>query len=385
MANKLKDLEVTEVSLVDRPANPGAKVLLFKRAEPNEPPVTEASIKERLWNMVKGLFVGEPKGGIVPQSAIAKEDGAKDFDATLEARRAEERVDGMMSELWDMHWALRESIASIVRDDSLADKKAAVADSVAQFQQKVSDHLDNLATVNLAKKGKKISAERLQRLQAMRDELDKLIAEADNAGNGGVEKGSGTMEVKEVLKGLPDDQRKLVEAELAKVATLEQKVADLSKGQEEPKTDDVLKNADPEVRKRFEDLEKRLKEAEDLAKAEKEAREHAEMVKRAEAYSGIGPAEDVAKMLEQAYAISKEHGENLEKTLKAAQERIDKGALFAEVGTDGPAAGSAVAKIEARAAEIRKAEPSLTKEQAFAKALESDPELYAEYQQEAAQ
>jgi hypothetical protein len=33
MPKKLEDLEIDEVSLVDRPSNPGAKVTIFKRGE----------------------------------------------------------------------------------------------------------------------------------------------------------------------------------------------------------------------------------------------------------------------------------------------------------------------------------------------------------------
>ncbi|MFB3778336.1 MAG: hypothetical protein ACE141_12015, partial [Bryobacteraceae bacterium] len=34
MAKQLKDIEIDEISLVDRPANPGARVRLFKREDP---------------------------------------------------------------------------------------------------------------------------------------------------------------------------------------------------------------------------------------------------------------------------------------------------------------------------------------------------------------
>ena len=49
MAKILKDLVVTEISLVDEPANPGAQVLLFKnRKKEDYPTMTEAEITKAL-------------------------------------------------------------------------------------------------------------------------------------------------------------------------------------------------------------------------------------------------------------------------------------------------------------------------------------------------
>src|SRR5262245_54417668 len=51
MPFKLIDMDVEEVSFVDSPANPDARVILFKRAEQDEEQdVTEDEIDKRAWN-----------------------------------------------------------------------------------------------------------------------------------------------------------------------------------------------------------------------------------------------------------------------------------------------------------------------------------------------
>ena len=203
----------------------------------------------------------------------------------------------------------------------------------------------------------------MQAMQAMREVLDA-------AGSEKTEKGRGSMTLEEVLKALPDDQRAVVEEALQK--------------QDSP-TDDVNKADLPEpLRKRFEEMEKRAEEAERLAKAEREAREWEGFQKRAESLPHVGERDKVAEILKAAYGVSKENGEALEATLKAANEQIEKGRLFDEMGRDGNRGQSdAMTAVNKRAEEIRKADPALTEAQAFDKALQENPAAYAEYLKEA--
>lgn len=67
------------------------------------------------------------------------------------------------------------------------------------------------------------------------------------------------------------------------------------------------------------------------------------------------------------------------KILKSNTELVKQLRLFEAVGKPGGAASSDLSAIEARAAEIRKAEPKISKEKAFTKALEENPEAYSRY------
>jgi hypothetical protein len=149
----------------------------------------------------------------------------------------------------------------------------------------------------------------------------------------------------------------------------------------------VLSKADPETRAYIEKMEadnraavekanKRIAEAEKIAKAERDLRIQREAVTKAQALPMI--AEDPNELAELLIALDgTPEGAKVEKMLKAANEAIAKGDLFSEMGRTGAGVTSGTA-VEAAAAEIRKADPNLTPEQAIAKAYEANPDLYDE-------
>lgn len=91
MTTQLTDLTVREVSLVDRPANPGARLMLFKRAEPKFDDVTKAYLDRKIdkAELDKLVEAGVAmKGGAFPisdvtelQCAIKAVEAAKDRKA----------------------------------------------------------------------------------------------------------------------------------------------------------------------------------------------------------------------------------------------------------------------------------------------------------------
>lgn len=141
---------------------------------------------------------------------------------------------------------------------------------------------------------------------------------------------------------------------------------------------EILKSADPAVaaviRKQAEDnkaMAERIskQEAADLDRT---------MIAKAAALPHVGSDETpTAEVLKGAYAVSTEFGEKVEAILKAANEQIETSDLFKELGGGG-GESTVSQSVDAAAAEIRKADPSLTREQAIAKAYETNPALYAE-------
>lgn len=145
---------------------------------------------------------------------------------------------------------------------------------------------------------------------------------------------------------------------------------------------DDLAKADPATRARVEKAEKEAAEAKQIAKEERDARLTKEYVAKAEKLKHLAiKAEDFGPVLrEAAEKLSKDAYESLETLLKASNEQIEKGELFAEAG----AAGSTVAKgvideIQQKAEDIKKAEPKLSDAEAFDKAMQANPELEAAY------
>jgi len=136
-------------------------------------------------------------------------------------------------------------------------------------------------------------------------------------------------------------------------------------------------------RERAEKAEKAANEASEIAKAEREARLTKEFVAKAEGYEAlVVKAEDFGPVLKEASEkLSKASFDEIERVLKAADEQIAKGDLFKEMGRNGeaPAADSALAKAETRAAELMKSDPKLAKGEALDLVFKADPELQAAY------
>lgn len=299
------------------------------------------------------------------------------------------------AELWDYIHALQQSIRSILRDSetSPADKEALIRGSLDQFVTVVEAAVPNwLAAGQVANKvGRKIAADRLRRLKEAWETLGAIIREAEegNAPAGSVPEDSDNQAV---AKGeddamtidkskLPEDARPYVDQLEKRIAELEQELAK-AKGQAAQTDDELLKSLPEPLRKRLEEAERRAKEAEELAKAEREARLQREYIEKARAYSNVGKPEDLAVMLRKAYDIDEEFGKQLETVLRAANERISQGALFAEVGKGGPGAGSAEAEIEAKAVEMVAKGLAKSKAEAVAKVVELYPDLAKRYHEE---
>ena len=295
MPKKLRDLTLSEISLVDNPANPGARVVLAKRADP-----------------------------------FAKE--AQTFD---EARDTSERREAW----WRMTAALQDSLGSILHDEDLTPEQRAeqMSQSVDQFRDAMVDQFGD-------------------------DETPDPVA----AGS----PGTGTQ---------GDDDMDLEK----RVGELESQIATLTKERDKARAE-VAKLQPPkpielpaDVAKRIEDAEKRAAEAEEMAKAERDRREQAEFTKRADDEFGALPGESVAKgaALRAVSKLDEDEREALTTMLKAGQN-----ALAAFQKENGAAGGDdttdAHSQLVAKAEDIRKADPKLTKEQAFKRACEDNPDLY---------
>ncbi|WP_211108673.1 hypothetical protein, partial [Azospirillum baldaniorum] len=181
--------------------------------------------------------------------------------------------------------------------------------------------------------------------------------------------------VEDVIKALPEGAAKIITDAIAKSAA--------------PAEDPIAKAiaGDPILKARFEALEKAAADATALAKAEKDAREHTARVAKAGTDFGNLPAsgEEMAGVLKAMEGMDEPVRKTLEAVLKAGNEAVGKNVLTGEIGKSGgggAAAGTALAKAEAKAAELKKADPSLTDADALEKAFDADPVLQAEYLKE---
>lgn len=197
----------------------------------------------------------------------------------------------------------------------------------------------------------------------------------------------------EILKNLPDDVREELEEllkdgdkELADTkAKLEEATKEDEKEDETDPVEKALAKADPAVaaiiRKMQADAEvskKAVEEAQTIAKAERDARIHREMIAKAAEYQNIPGTPD------EKVAIFKALGEHpdptviqrVEQMLKAANAQLDDSELFSILGKT-RSDSSNNGEVEGKIGELRKSDPSLSHERAYAKVMADNPELYA--------
>ncbi|MDE2099054.1 MAG: hypothetical protein KGL39_17505 [Patescibacteria group bacterium] len=139
------------------------------------------------------------------------------------------------------------------------------------------------------------------------------------------------------------------------------------------------------LEKRLADAEARAQAAEEVAKAERGERLTRDAIQKAQSYDRLAlNPEEFGAVLKSLREKAPEDAAKVEAILDAANAAVAKGALYAEIGAAGAGPTDAEGKIEKAAEEVRKNNPSLTKEQAFSKALSEHPELYAEYRRQSA-
>jgi len=197
-----------------------------------------------------------------------------------------------------------------------------------------------------------------------------------------------TKEQQAVIDGLPDDQKSLF-AELSKADTDETNTDDGDGAVADITTDDeetALSKADPAIRKLVEKARAETAEATTIAKAERDLRVHREMVAKASEFKNLtGTAEEKAEILKAAYAVGEENGQKIEQMMKAANAQLDESGVFTQFGKSAPGADLGTnQEIEARAAELRKANPTMSVEKSKTTVLKSDPTLYDRLMKESA-
>jgi len=235
-------------------------------------------------------------------------------------------------------------------------------------------------------------------LDVIKDAPDDDMSETTEPGTDTLDKNNprreGTLpEIKkeeEIVAGLPEEAKAMFEKmrqerdeAIAKAKEAESEVeeeTETSKSVEE-----VLAKADPAVRSLIEKMQSDTAEAQRIANEERETRINREMLAKAAEYRNIvGTDAEKAEMLKEAYSVSEEFGKKFEQSWKATNAQLDEahGNLFHTVGKSGSGDITISSEVESKAAELRKADPTLTKEQAIAKVYESDPKLYEQSVQE---
>ena len=313
MATELTELELDEVSLVDKGANQEAHVMIVKRS-----PLRRFAD----WMMGKGYGYDDKDkmhspSYAMPMSQIMAEDEAQ-------------------AQLARLMMALHESLESIQGAElDASEKLAMMQQSAAEFAEAV---------------------EGIEVMKSLRDQIDSLSSlDEIPAAIAAINKALGN------------------EGETEEVEDMTEPVKTEEPSVEVEKADEMAKALESEVAKR-EALEKKLAEMEALAK-------RAEIAARVEKSMGSVPGANGGDLVDLLIAIHDGAGADVagkvEALLVSSSQAVAESAVLEEVGKDAGAEADVFSRAQAIADELRKNDPSLTKEIALAKAFENNPELAA--------
>jgi len=415
MASKLKDLKITKVDFVEAGANPEANILLYKskdgapETKSSEPPIAKGGEKSE--SPVKKFFSAIAKAlGIAEDEHVgeALEQIAKGYEAaTFGEKMDEQKRRRVISEIWDVCYALEESLCSIICDDEVPEeeKPGMMEQSLNEFAEAVKELIPTWAqgktTNKIAKNEQPITPVRLELAKAAKEKLEAIIAKGEDDPETDPEDTSvkdGCKKTKQKSKGDMDDMKidksKLTPEELATLEAIEKKAGipddpasdpnpaapaaeDVNKSagqdgdnQNTEGEEDIYKGLHPAVKAELE----RLRKAADLA----EERELAEVAKK---YEIIGKkSEELIPLFRSLKKAGGNAYEQMIAVLDASVEAVEKSGIFSEIGKKGNGDIDAWAAIEKHADEIQKSMPNLTRAQAIDKACEQHPELVHEYE-----
>ncbi len=412
MPAKLKDLKVTKVDFVDAGANPGANIMIYKNkegalpaAEPEKNPDTpgakpENAFKRVLTAVAKALGIDDEKEIDETLGALVKGREAESFNDKMQ-EAARRRI---TSEIWDICYALEESLCSVIMDDELPweSKADAMKESLTQFDTAMADMIPAWSSGKTANKIVKneqpITTARLEVAKAAKEKLEAIIAKAEKTPetdpeDTSVQDGCKDPKTKK-SKGEPQDMKidksKLTPEELAALEAIEKKAGiqedttppaatgtdPVAKGAAtEPaannnEPEDIYKGLHPAIKAELESLRKTAEKLED--------RELTEIAKK---YEIIGKKpDDLVPLFKSLKAAGGNAYDQMIAVLDASVEAFEKSGIFSEVGKKGSGTTDAWTAIEKHADEIQKSMPTLSRTQAIEKACDQHPELVAEYE-----
>lgn len=335
MAKELFDISLEEISAVDSPANPHAKVLLMKRkgGDPKTKSDRDTIEPDERLSLLKRLaaFLGK----------------SSDDLAQLETDdMADEAIQKKLDEL-------TKKVGDFEADRARLTKRGDIAVSIAKAA-KPEDFTSIEAEIEKIKADDKDGHAQLADLaKARKSEIEGATA-----------------------RQAEQDFRKRLPAPIAKAfddMTADDRAKFMKSYGTGEKPDDPVAKALATVTAANEMLMKRLEGLEgdtELAKTKEEIKD----------LDGFVKIEDFAKHLIALRKANREAADAMLESQRALAKQAREGGLFRVIGKDGGDDNAdAEAKIDKAAAKLREADPKLTKEQAVSKAIEQDPSLYSDY------
>lgn len=412
MATKLKNLKITKVDFVDEGANPDAYIRLFKRRDdetdetgegvpPEEEPKKELeeeqnkkSIGKRILDFLRDIAGTNPAELGDALESIEKS-GSKTFSEEFNRRQRGK----IMDDMWNLCYALNDSLCSILCDEDLdsSQKQDAMSESLKEFSDTAETAVKSWITgkpvgIVMKETDAAVTKSRVDALVATRDRLSEIISKS-------AEESTGEKHVTNDTKGEDDDMKfdksRMTPAERAFLEQIEKNYGSeeaqesqpanaapatgtnpegVTKSTKQPETaqepqeaDDIYKGMTPAAKAELEALKKFREEAEDR-----------ELHAVAKSYEIIGKKdEELFPILKSLKASSQAAYDNMISALDSAKAAVEKSGVFAEIGKSGNGTMNSDpwAEAESKAVELMKNRSGINKNQALEAVFDSDPDL----------
>lgn len=378
MAHKLKNLKIVKVDFVVEGANPDANIALRKQKD--------------------GEAAPEP----------LDKSGSATFTEELQEEQRQRRLDKITDDMWNLCYALNNSLCSILWDEDMdgEGKASAMRESVGEFTAHVDGAISNWTA------GQPMGFVLKSSDEGTPDKIAETLAKGLEAVFRRVTPATGKSENDEPKGEEPKmriDKTKLTPDELAALDAIEKKAgipdeppadgatASVPATVQEPQPaaksvpaanpapvpapaadgvgDDIYKGLDPAVRKELEVLKKFRQDTEDK-----------ELMEIAKGYGILGNNPDeLFSVLKNLKAKDQSAYDQMIATLNDAKTAVEKSGAFSEIGKTGNGSvtrGGAVKEAEGKAMELMKSRTDLSFAQAVDAILLADPELAKRYETE---
>lgn len=416
MATKLKNLKVTKVDFVDEGANPDAHIKLYKSKDGVEPP-TEGKNSEKgpgFWAKLVS-FIGKAANMEQDEIDSAMDEIQKSDAVSFNEKFSEAKNRKIADEIWDICYALESSLCSILNDEELDSTSAqtAMQESLKEFNSVMSESISQWSSgkaASIVMKNDEVTETDIDFMKSAVERLQTEIEKACGTASKDTVNGPKPTE-KEKSEGdeeeMKVDKSKMTPAERAFYEDLEKRYAMQEAGEpnedpavgtqaenpvaksvsepqqaaptaqnaeETPASDDIYKGLHPAVRAEMESLRKFREDA-----------ENRELLAVAKKYEIIGKKpEELAPVLKSLKEAGGTAYDEMIAVLDSAVATVEQSGAFQEIGKSGHGSNenSAWAKAEAKATEIMKSKPGISRAEALDEVLMSDPVLAAECEKE---
>jgi len=339
MPTRLSKMRIDRVSLVDRPAHPEAEVVISKRDIGQD---DQESLVENTSFFVESAIIQE---STTPTQEVVmnKEYGGEDMEADADMPEAGGKKKKMPKDVLDHFKSMKKAEDEIElspEEDEDEIEEADVDDMIKSLPAEAIEYIEKLEDVVLELQDRFEKSEAAV-LDDEETEVEEAEAEADEI----------VLEDDETI--VPDDD-------------------DVEK---------FLKSADPRLAQIVKSAVDRAEAAERIAKRERDLRMEKEFIAKADAFSALPAKRDeIVAILKAVNEDAPRAASAIEELLKRCNGALAESGIFKSEGQgETGTTSTTVAQWDSAVDTIRKADTSLSYEQAFAKALDQHPELYEEY------